>query len=353
MYLSKIIAALPLVNLVLSIPLNLSEPGPISGTTSHYNEVRGHTYHYLLAEPSVEPKGTVVLLHGFPDFSYTWRYQIPAFTALGYRVVAPDLLGYGGTDSPSDLVHFTHKEMASDLVNLLGQVAPNEQVILGGHDWGAGLVYETAIWYPDFAKALFTIAIPWLSDWIGPSLEWKDTATLIADGTIPTFGYQLQWRDQSIDRNFTTPSQVKLFYNTCFGGLTPDGRPGFTYEHGVDYDLMPLLGPNPLVSDEVLDFYVDQALRNGMRGPFNWYRTRRMDFEDELPLAEAGGYQFKTPTLFIPALQDSIILKRYYENMGDYFDSLEVQAVEAAHWAHWEKPEEVNKIVGDWIASLD
>lgn len=347
------LAALPLMQLASAVPLNFTEPGTVPGTTSHYNEVRGKTYHYLLAEPDVEPKGTILLLHGFPDVSNTWRFQIPFLTEIGYKVIAPDLIGYAGTDSPSDIIHWSHKEQATDLANLVGQIVPGEKVIVGGHDWGAGLVYKVGLWYPDLVSGLFTIAVPYMPPWLGLSTEWNDLAELVADGTYPTLGYQLQWRDQSIDRNFTTPSAVRLFLNAGFGGLTPDGRPGFTSEKGLDYDLLPLLEPQTLVSEAELDFLVDSLLQKGFRGAFNWYRTRRIDWEDELPLAQAGDFRFRAPTLFIPAFQDPVFPEHTYENMADHFDRLDIKGVDLTHWAHWDGPDEINALLEDWLATLE
>lgn len=348
------ITAISLAPLALAFPLNLTQPGTIIGTTSHYTEVRGHTYHYLLAEPSSEPKGTVLLVHGLPDVSYGWRYQVPAITALGYRVIAPDMLGYAGTDSPNSLIHWTHKELATDLVNLVGQISPDEQVILGGHDWGAGLVYKVAMWYPDFVKALFTIAVPYMPPWLGLSTDWRDLSDLVADGTFPTLGYQLQWRDPSIDRNFTTPSQIRMMFNTVFGGTTPEGAYGYSVSEGFLYDVMSLLQPNALVNSSDMDLYVNSIARHGVRGVFNWYRTRRMDWEDELPLAkEEGTFRFRMPSLFIPALKDISMPEEYYRDMPGYFDSLAIRAVDAGHWTHWEGREEVNDILTSWVKSLD
>jgi pimeloyl-ACP methyl ester carboxylesterase len=263
------------------------------------------------------------------------------------------MLGYAGTDSPSSLTHWTHKELATDLVNLVGQIAPDEQVILGGHDWGAGLVYKVAMWYPDLVKAFFTIAVPYMPPWLGLSTDWRDLSDLVADGTFPTLGYQLQWRDPSIDRNFTTPSQISMMFNTVFGGTTPEGAYGYSVSEGFLYDVMPLLGPNPLVNSSDMDLYVNSIARHGVRGVFNWYRTRRMDWEDELPLAREGTFRFRMPSLFIPALKDISMPEEYYRNMPEYFDSLAIRAVDAGHWTHWEGREEVNDILTGWVKSLN
>ena len=65
--------------------------------------LNGKTYNYILAEPDCDPTGTVFLIHGWPDLSVGWRHQIPLLLSKGLRVVAPDMMGYGGTDAPEEL----------------------------------------------------------------------------------------------------------------------------------------------------------------------------------------------------------------------------------------------------------
>lgn len=352
MKLFNTVSSVLLVALTSLSGVQSASPGSIPGTTSEYAQIRGHKYHYLLSEPDGTPNGTILLLHGFPDIAYGWRYQVPLLSSLGYRVIAPDLLGYSDTDSPCELENWTRKEMSADMAALLDQVAPGEQVIVGGHDWGAGLTYNFAMWHPELVKALFTAAIPYTTPWLGPVTEWADTADLVANGTYPTFGYQLQWRDQSIDRNFTTASDFRMMFNTLFGGTTPDGQPGFSPEAGIAYDLMPLIDSNPLVDEADMDIYVNSVMIHGSRGIFNWYRTRKMDWEDEQPLANQGPFKFKAPSLFLLATKDEVVLPRYYENMGQHFDDLEIKEIESGHWMLWEARESVNTALESWLSSL-
>lgn len=336
-------------------PLDYTEPGSITGTTSHYAKVRGKTYHYLAAQPSntTEPKGTIILFHGLPDFSYGWRYQVPFLSSLGYQVIVPDMLGYADTDSPCELSNWAMKQLSTDMDGLLEQIVPGEDVIVGGHDWGAGLAYKFAMWHPERVRSFFTVAIAYLPPWLGLSAEWVDLAVLIENGTFPTLGYQLQWRDVSFDRNFTTQEQIRQLLNAGFGGLTPEGLPGWSEKFGLLYDRLPRLGPNPLVTGAELDFYVEKIHQKGIRGGWNWYRVRRMDWEDELGIAQRGDFKFKMPALFIPATKDTSMLPRYYENMGQYFEELKIEKVDAGHWALWEAKERVNEILGNWIGDLE
>lgn len=332
---------------------NQTAPGTIPGTTSHYITAGGHRYHYLDSHPVNASLGTILLLHGFPDFAYAWRFQVPFLTSLGYRVIAPDLLGYAGTDAPCELSNWAGKKMSTDLVEMLDQIAPGEQIILGGHDWGAGLAYMFAAWYPNYLSGFFTIAIPYMVPFFGPVREWVDLLDLVQDGTYPNLAYMLQWRDPAVDRNHTTKAQVRASLNAAFGGLTPDGRPGISPHIGFLYDVLPSLGNQSLVSAEDFELYVDTIHRNGLGAGFNWYRTRRMNWEDELAIVRDGPFVFKTPHLFIPALGDFFVPKEEYEKMKKYFENSVQKPVEAGHWAMWEKPDEVNEILREWMGGLE
>jgi epoxide hydrolase A/B len=86
-----------------------------------------------IAEQGAGP--LVLLCHGFPESWYSWRHQLPALAAAGYRGVAPDMRGYGGTDRPEE-VAYTQLHMVGDMVGLLDALGEDTAVI-AGHDWGA------------------------------------------------------------------------------------------------------------------------------------------------------------------------------------------------------------------------
>jgi pimeloyl-ACP methyl ester carboxylesterase len=339
----------------LSSP-NLTTLGIIPGSTGHYVTAGDHRYYYQESNPTNSSLGTILLLHGFPDFSYTWRHQAPYLTSLGYRVIAPDLIGYANTDSPLEISNWAFKKQSSDIASLLDQIAPGEQIILGGHDWGAGLAYGFATWHPEYLKAFFTLSVPYSRPWFGPTLGWVDMLDLVQNGTYPTLGYQIQWRDPAMDRNFTTEDDVRSFLNAGFGAVTAEGVGGLAPQDGIHYDVLPQLGNQSLVSAEDFEIHVKKISQKGMRGAFNWYRTRRMNWEDELGLAvewEAkGGFRFRTPHLFVPAEGDFFMPPELYKDYGRYFEDLTVEGVEAGHWSQWEKPDEVNAILGKWIEGL-
>ena len=85
----------------------------------------------------------VILLHGFPEFSYGWRQQIPYLASAGYRVWAPDQRGYNLSDKPAGIAAYTRDELAADVIGLI-DAAGQKQAFLVGHDWGAAVAWWVA-----------------------------------------------------------------------------------------------------------------------------------------------------------------------------------------------------------------
>ena len=106
------------------------------------------------------PDGPVVILtHGFPELAYSWRHQIPALAKAGYRVIAPDQRGYGGSTRPEAIEAYDIAELTGDVVGLL-DYAGAERGALVGHDWGAVVAWSTPLLHPDRVAAVAGLAVP-------------------------------------------------------------------------------------------------------------------------------------------------------------------------------------------------
>ncbi|KAI1775711.1 alpha/beta-hydrolase [Hypoxylon cercidicola] len=324
-------------------------PVPSPFQSSHAVVIGSITWSYLRARPAGEVKGTVLLLHGFPGLPYGWKNQVPVFTSLGYQVIVPYMLGYFRTSSPSELEEWAHKKQAAVIAALLDQIVPGEQVILGGHDWGGAMVWRLAMYYPHLFKAIFSVTLQYTP----PAAEYVDLADQIAAGEYTTFKYMLQWRDQSFDRKFQGAAEIRQFLMALYEGRTPEGEPGFSPQ-GLALGILPRLQPGPLLEGEELDRYVSEYQRHRFRGPLNWYRLMKLNFEDELPIAKAGGHRFAMPALFIHARKDEVLVPELAKGMGRYFDKLTRVDVNTGHWAIIENGgKEVNEAIRSWIATLE
>ena len=101
----------------------------------------------------------VILCHGFPELWYSWRHQLPAVAAAGFRAVAPDQRGYGGTDAPPDAVSYDIAHLTGDLTGLLDELG-EERAAFVGHDWGAIVAWQLALLAPERVAAVAGLSVP-------------------------------------------------------------------------------------------------------------------------------------------------------------------------------------------------
>ena len=107
---------------------------------------RSYTYSYYVSQTKGE-KGTIILLHGFPEYADMWADQIKIFERLGYTCIAPDLLGYGRTSKPTDAEAYNSEGQSQDIVDIM-KTEQVEKAIFIGHDWGCYLAGRFANWQP-------------------------------------------------------------------------------------------------------------------------------------------------------------------------------------------------------------
>lgn len=101
----------------------------------------------------------VVLLHGFPEISHSWRHQLPALAAAGYHAVAPDLRGYGDSDAPPDVTDYALPKLAGDIAGLIRAMG-QERAHLVGHDWGGSIAWVMASRMPELVRSLTILNSP-------------------------------------------------------------------------------------------------------------------------------------------------------------------------------------------------
>jgi len=332
--------------------------------THHTADIRGKTYHYILSEPVGAYQATVLLVHGWPDLHLGWRYVVPYLTTLGLRVVVPDMVGYGGTDAPEPLEAYSLKSVAADLAALAELTAPGEQVVLGGHDWGGLAVWRAAQWHPGLVRAVFSVCTPYFP----PSQTYVDLNTQAA--VLPNFTYQIQLAGPDVEREVAGEARLRSFIHGFFGGRGPAGELVFENTRGVLLENLDKLGKSPLIDDEEAEFYVREYSRHGcmhlcpsvlpspgefwesqtraplplqhkasanpggaVRGPLNWYRTRKVNFDEERALlADGGPPRFAMPALMLSASGDSTLPPRLTEGMDRHFDDLTRAVIPGNHW---------------------
>ncbi|OQO11047.1 hypothetical protein B0A48_05302 [Cryoendolithus antarcticus] len=317
--------------------------------------VQGHRWHYIsCAVPSGTPqKGTVVLVHGFPDLWLAWRYQVPLLLSLGFQCIILECMGYGQTGASDDLSLYGFKAHA-DAIAGIAKAEGVSRIILGGHDWGGAVVYRVAQWQPELVSHVFSVATPY------QPVHDKYLSNEVVAKLLPNFGYQQQFgsADGKIEAVVKGRDMTKKFLRGMYGGRLSSRRTLMVPETGVNLQAIQEddIGPSPFFSEEELDYYTSQycvsSPENPMKGPCNWYRTRKINFDDEknLPAAQKNGVS--QPVLFIQALQDNVLIPKMSEGMEETCPKLTRGEVKASHWALWHASGEVNDLVKNWFEAV-
>ena len=148
-----------------------------------------------------DPSGpAIVLAHGFPESSHSWRHQIEPLVAAGYHVLAPDQRGYGRSSAPTDVSAYGIEHLGGDLLGLLDATGHDDAVFVG-HDWGALLVWDLARIHPDRVRAVINVSVPY-TEWPAPPTEVFKAASgrpLLLHPVLPGGrpGRDRRWRSTS------------------------------------------------------------------------------------------------------------------------------------------------------------
>ncbi len=285
----------------------------------------------------------VILIHGFPELAYSWRHQLPALASAGYRAIAPDMRGYGGSDKPPDVDDYTIQKLIGDVEGLMAALSIDKAVVIG-HDWGAMLTWQMALLSPQRMAGLITLNIPHIPrPPINPInyMRWK----LGKDFYIVNF----QKSDEA-DRRFA--EDPRRFINVMMRRRQFSRGPSATgSKKRRPLSLIAALDQDEpageaLLSAEELDVYADAFAAGGFTGPINWYRNWARNWKSTKGVDQT----VRVPALFVGAANDIIISQSQIEAMRPFVPDLEIQMIEeCGHWTQQEKPDELNRIIIDWL----
>ena len=133
-------------------------PSPAGELGAHFRTIDSHGVKLRVAEMGKGP--LVILVHGFPESWYSWRHQIPALAAAGYRVVAPDMRGYGKSDKPGPVEDYDIKHLTGDLVAIVDAMGEKSATLVG-HDWGAVVSWNAMLLHPDRFNGYAAMSVPY------------------------------------------------------------------------------------------------------------------------------------------------------------------------------------------------
>lgn len=316
------------------------------GFNHKFADVNGVRMHYV--EEGQGP--LVILVHGFPYLWYAWRSQIRALAAGGYRVVAPDLRGFGLSEGPDAADVYDHTYLVGDLVGLVKTLGETSAVIVG-HDIGANLVNAAALMRPDVFRAVGAICTPPATRGpVKPSVVWK---TMEKDNTF----YQHYLQDHKADREMASDPRrflLSVMYGVS-GSATDADRGRIFVEKGetiLDIATMPKQYPAWL-SREAQDYYVSEYTRSGFTGVLNHYRCRDRNWELTSFL---DGAVIRQPGFCIMGADDPVFpaVRAAYEKLETHMTDLRSKVVlpGVGHAAAEEQPSKVNELLLGFLKDL-
>ena len=233
----------------------------------------------ITVRAAVEGTGPLVIMtHGWPELWYSWRHQIRPIAEAGFRVMAPDVRGYGGSDKPDPIEAYDMIELTSDVVGLINALG-EEKAILIGHDWGAPICWNTAVLYPERVSAVVGMSVPYLQRGEVSAIErWKQ----LYEGK---FFYQLYFQEEGIaerEMEVDVRTALRKIYYMASGDLTSKERKSIGMKGPGDNFLEGLPDPHPFpiwLTEEDLDYLVEAFSQTGFRGSLNRYRAQQRDWE--------------------------------------------------------------------------
>lgn len=281
----------------------------------HFQSANGIRFHFV--DAGAGPP--ILLLHGFPEFWYSWRRQLPALASAGFRAIAPDLRGYNESEHPAGVSAYRPSVLVNDVAGFIEEII-QEPVYLLGHDWGGVLAWRCAALYPRLIRKLIVLNAPhpaarqealrkrpWL--WLQslyvlffqlPHLPER----LLRAGDFAVV--ERAWQRDPVHSGAFSDEDI-AHYKRVFG--TPDA----------------------------------------LAGPLNYYRAALRYHRELIREPQA----VPLPTLVLWGERDPYLSLRLIENLDRWVPNLEIQRIpDASHWIQNDVPERVNRAVVEFCRQL-
>jgi len=318
-----------------------------------------HTTHFLASGPDDGP--LILFVHGWPESSLSWRHQLPVLGAMGFRTVAPDMRGYGGSSVYSRHEDYAQEHVVTDMLGLLDALGC-EKAIWVGHDWGSPTVWNLASHHPDRCHGVASLCVPYFS--LERGLE--HCIDLVDRGIYPVDQFPAgQWEYQLFyEENFDAATAafeanpyntVKLLFRK--GDPAGFGRPTGTAMTRINNGWFGDLKEAPdlpidvdVVTEDDLAIYADALSRNGFFGPDSYYMNHEANAAYAARSVNDG--RLEMPVLFLAAQYDYVcetICSRAAGPMRQMCSNLDEALVYSGHWMAQERPADVNAALVSWL----
>jgi pimeloyl-ACP methyl ester carboxylesterase len=318
-----------------------------------------HAFRYVQSgdvklRAAVEGAGPLVLMvHGFPESWFCWRHQMKPIADAGFTACAIDVRGYGGSDKPHAVEAYDMASIVGDLQAVADQFG-NGKAILVGRDWGAPIVWNSALTDPKRFTAVCGMSIPHMGHGSAPFIDIA--RKIFTEKGL--FFYQVYFQDEGVaeaELEADVRDSIRRLYYAWSGDSGKTTWPA-DKKHGEGV-LPGLVNPERFpawLPDEDIDYLVKEFEGSGFRGPLNRYRNQHRDFARA---AQYAGRKIEQPALFMAGELDGGIRmfgSGVEERMrGNFTDLRGFHIIPGAgHWNQQEKPAETNKLLIDWLKGL-
>lgn len=259
-----------------------------------------------------------LLLHGFPECAYSWRNQIPLLAKLGYRVWAPDLRGYGKSDRPLGVDAYSIDKLEQDVADLI-DAAGAKSVLLVGHDWGAAIAWNFAMYNQQALERLVIMNVP------HPACMQKGLRTL---RQLKKSWYMVFFQIPGLPEYLIRQGNYAAV-GRAFRGMA------------IDKSRFP---------DDVVDVFRKNAAEpGGLTAMINYYRA----LPRSLSMAKKRGIpKLNVPTLMVWGEADTALGKELTYSTDKYVSDLTLRYLpNVSHWVQQEAPEKVNAMLQAWLTN--
>ncbi|KAI8905408.1 Alpha/Beta hydrolase protein [Gorgonomyces haynaldii] len=303
------------------------------GYKTQFQEISGIKYAYHLIE-NTGP--TILLLHGYPDTSYSFRHLVPVLVKHGYQIVTVDNAGFGLTVAPSEMHCFTLKTAADNAVLLLNSLRIRQFYVLG-HDWGSKIAQNVLWRYPKQVLGCICVSVPFQS----PMREQKTLEQVAKD--VPSLGYQL-FLASGIGSKDRTDASLDNYLKMV---LTKGGSKKL-----FDLKTKPPPIDETLVSRQEFDICV-KALEKTLDQTRFWYASHEHNCINDMEfLKQHPKLHIKHHCLFIGGSNDPALPPSMWQRQHRLFEEGKLQQVSlpAGHWILWEKPQECAQLILEYLS---
>jgi pimeloyl-ACP methyl ester carboxylesterase len=311
--------------------------------------IRGHGIDLSVAVAGEGP--LVILMHGWPELGLSWRHQVPALVAAGWRVAVPDMRGYGQTEKPESADAYTLNTIAQDMGAVAAALDAPKWVSVG-HDWGSIAAWRCALYYPSQVAAVVGMSVPHSAPSPVPLLDMIDK--LYPDRFFYIRYFQQMGVGEAELAADCFGALKQIFYSGSGAGVRAH-KPRHTPRDATlreSWDPAPE-GELSFLPDGELAQYAAAFAAGGWRGPLNWYRNWERNAEDARAL---GDNIIRQPSAFFAGELDAVLhfwpgqLEHMRAHLADL--RMEVRPAGIGHWLQQEAPAETNIALLAFLAQV-